>query len=148
MFLYHIVLVKVKPDTSQEALAALSSNIRQLAMVLPSICEISFGPAESKIYEGFVDRTQGYTHALFVKLKSKADLEAYNNHELHQKVRAQIGEIKEDVLAFDFCDRPSKHYKPCWYKKMTIRALWIGAGAAAVAAAVKYFWKPQASKSN
>ena len=56
----HLVLFKVKADTSEDAIQAMQNALRGLQEAIPGILEITVGA-------NFSERSQGFTHGLLVR---------------------------------------------------------------------------------
>jgi hypothetical protein len=92
----HIVLFKVKPDTTPAAAARMLDELRLLPRLVPGIVELSCG-------RNFSSRSQGYSHGLLVRFNDRADLERYIVHPEHQRVVAEsVRPVIEEVLAVDY----------------------------------------------
>ena len=92
----HIVLFKWTDEATKAAIQAAAQALIDLKDKVPGILEISCG-------SNFSDRSQGFTHALVVRFKDRATLEAYGPHPDHQLVvHNHIGPIRADVLAIDY----------------------------------------------
>jgi hypothetical protein len=92
----HMVLFKVKPETPPAAVDAMLEGLRGLKSSSPQIVELTCGANSSA-------RSQGYTHGLFVRFRSRADLEAYAVDPAHQRVVAErIRPITEGILVVDY----------------------------------------------
>jgi hypothetical protein len=89
----HFVLFQWATDASPEAIAHVVTELRVL---IPDILYLTCG-------ENFSPRSQGYTHALTVRLTNCAAFEAYGPHPAHQRVVQEfINPIREAVLAVDY----------------------------------------------
>jgi len=92
----HIVLFKVKPATTSEDAERMLQGLKGLVGRVPTIQELSCGTNTS-------DRNQGFTHGLFVRFRSKADLDAYVNHPEHQRVVTErVRPIVESLIVVDY----------------------------------------------
>jgi len=102
----HIVLVKLKPQTTREDIAEMFEALDDLQEKLPGIVEVASGPYESP--EGL---HKGFTHAVVVTFEDEASRDACLAHPDYEKFRQLV--LKElagglaDLIAFDFkvCDR-------------------------------------------
>jgi hypothetical protein len=91
----HIVLFKLKPDAPADAGERMLERLRGLGSS-PRIVELTCGV-------NFSARSQGFTHGLLVRFRTRADLEAYAVDPEHQKVIAEaIRPVVESVLALDY----------------------------------------------
>jgi hypothetical protein len=102
----HIVLMRFKPQTTHEEIAAIFEAVDDLPARIPGIVDICSGPYESP--EGL---HKGFTHALIVTFADVESRDAYLEHPAHESVKQLIVEQLAgglaDVIAFDFkvCDR-------------------------------------------
>ena len=96
----HIVLLKLKPDTTPEQADALGKELAGLKDKIPGILDFAWGPYASD--EGL---NQGYTHGFIMTFDSAASRDAYLPHPEHEKVKDKVLERitgLQDVIAFDF----------------------------------------------
>lgn len=92
----HMVLFKVKPATPVVATEKMLEELKGLRTQIPAILELTCGTNTS-------DRSQGFTHGLLVRFRSKADLDAYIPHPEHQRVVAEyVRPIIESVIVVDY----------------------------------------------
>jgi hypothetical protein len=102
----HIVLLRLKPQTTHEEIAEIFEALDDLQDKIPGIVDICSGPYESP--EGF---NKGFTHAFVVTFADGESRDAYLQHPAHEVVKQLIidrlaGGLA-DLIAFDFkvCDR-------------------------------------------
>jgi hypothetical protein len=102
----HIVLLRLKPQTTPEDIAEIFESLDDLQAKIPGIVEICSGPYESP--EGL---HKGFTHAFIVTFADGESRDAYLEHPAHELVKQRLlrhlaGGLA-DVIAFDFkvCDR-------------------------------------------
>ncbi len=92
----HIVLFKVKSEASATDADRMLEELRGLAKSVPTILELTCGTNISS-------RNQGFTHGLFVRFGSRADLEAYMRHPEHQRVlEDHIRPITENIIVVEY----------------------------------------------
>jgi len=92
----HIVLFKWTEEATPEAISTVLQELRKLPESIPGIITLTCG-------ENFSERAKGYTHGLYVRFESRADLDVYGPHPAHQHVvQTHINPIRADVLAFDY----------------------------------------------
>lgn len=92
----HIVLFKWKPEALPNEIEEILNQLRELPIAIPDLLRLSAG-------ENFSARSQEYTHALVAYFQSRAGLEKYRYHPVHQKVvEEMINLIVVDILAADF----------------------------------------------
>lgn len=92
----HIVLFRWTPEALPEAIGQAMSGLRALKGQIPGVQDLTCG-------ENFSARSQGFTHALVVRLDNRAALEAYGPHPAHQRVVQEfIAPISADILAVDY----------------------------------------------
>jgi len=96
----HIVLLKLKPETTSEQAETLGKELAGLKDKIPGILDFAWGPYSSD--EGL---NQGYTHGFVMTFDGAASRDAYLPHPEHEKVKAKVLEHingLQDVVAFDF----------------------------------------------
>ena len=93
----HIVLVKLKPDTSDDTVADIYGQLAGLQELIPGIVHFSGGPYTSP--EGF---NKGFTHAFVMTFSSPEARDAYLPHPEHERIKRVILDSAEDALAFDY----------------------------------------------
>lgn len=92
----HIVLFKFHETASTEAINAGLDALRALKNEIPGILELTCG-------ENFTNRSQGFTHALYVRFVDKEALAAYGPHPKHVAVGTDhFNAIRADILAVDY----------------------------------------------
>ena len=92
----HMVLFKVKSDASATDAEQMLKELRGLAKRIPAVLELTCGTNLSS-------RNQGFTHGLFVRFRSREDLDVYINHPEHQRVVAErVRLITENIVVVDY----------------------------------------------
>lgn len=92
----HLVLFKVKPGVSDDAIEAMKQALRGLQEAIPGVLEITVG-------DNFSERSQGFTHGLLVRFEDRAALDTYIPHPAHEDARNNyILPIVDDVLVVDY----------------------------------------------
>lgn len=91
----HIVLFKLKPETTTAEKEALLEALRGLEGKIQGIVSLSAG-------ESFTDRHKGYTIGLVVRFTDREALERYGPHPEHVPVKELAGRLSEDVIAVDY----------------------------------------------
>jgi hypothetical protein len=82
----HIVLFNARPDATDDAIKRFIDGANSLK-VLPGVISISVGSTFAE--EWMLDRRDGITHTLSVRLKSKDALKVYQDHPFHIKVKTE-----------------------------------------------------------
>lgn len=80
----HIVLLKVRPDVTEEDIKRLIDGANSLKAI-PGVITITVG--STFVEEWMSDRRDGVTHSISVRLESKDALKVYQDHQLHVKVK-------------------------------------------------------------
>lgn len=93
----HMVILKFKPEVTQERIDELFAMVDAMQGKIPGIEYCKGGPYSSP--EGF---NQGYTHGFLVTFKDAAARDAYLPHPEHDKVRDALLASIEAAVAFDF----------------------------------------------
>jgi hypothetical protein len=91
----HLVLFAVNNDASAEDVENLLTNIRDLKGSIPNVVDLSVG-------EDFSGRAKGYTHGLFVRLRTADDLRAYLDHPDHRVVVEKLEALTTGRLVVDY----------------------------------------------
>ena len=91
----HIVLFKLKPETTQAEKEELLQKLRGLEGKIEGMVSLSAG-------ESFTNRHQGYTIGLVVRFVDKEALARYGPHPEHVPVKAYADQVCEDVIAVDY----------------------------------------------
>jgi hypothetical protein len=73
----HLVLFKVRRDASPEAAEEMVRRLRALEGEVPGILALSCGA-------NFSERSQGYTHGLYVRFPDRDALQTYQVHPRHR----------------------------------------------------------------
>lgn len=73
----HIVLFKARQDATTEEVEQMLRRLRLLKEEVPGIIELSCGA-------NFSERSQGFTHGLYVRFPDRAALDSYQVHPKHQ----------------------------------------------------------------
>ena len=97
----HIVLLKVKKDTSAEDIKNLIEGTKSLRTI-PGVISITVGPTFAE--EWMPDRRNGHTHTLSCRLQNKEALRVYQDHPLHDKVKKEclLPLLVEPPMAVDY----------------------------------------------
>eukprot|EP00984_Skeletonema_dohrnii_P015095 scaffold6461_cov101-Skeletonema_dohrnii-CCMP3373.AAC.1 len=82
----HIVLLKVKPEASDEDIKKLIEGAQSLRTI-PGVISITVGSTFAE--EWMPDRRNGHTHTLSCRLQSKEALRVYQDHPLHAQVKKE-----------------------------------------------------------
>ncbi len=89
------MLFAVNDDASPEDVEDLLASIRNLRGSIPNVMDLSVG-------EDFSGRAKGYTHGIFVRLRTTDDLRAYLNHPEHQAVVEKLDALTTGRLVVDY----------------------------------------------
>ncbi len=91
----HLVLFTVKEDVRAEDVEDLLASLKELKKGIPNVVDISVG-------ENFSERSQGYTHGLFVRFQTVDDLRSYISHPDHQAVGEKLDAMTTGRLVVDY----------------------------------------------
>jgi hypothetical protein len=92
----HIVLFKWTAEATPQQIDTAMTELRALQGQIDGIIHLTCGA-------DFSGRAHGFTHALIVRFRDRAALEAYGPHPAHQSVvQNRINPIRADVLACDY----------------------------------------------
>jgi len=93
----HIALIQFKAETSEEQIQKLFDEILDITETIPGIEDYVSGTNMSP--EGL---NQGFTHGFVITFSDSATRDAYLVHPEHQRIKTQLVEAAQAVLAFDF----------------------------------------------
>jgi hypothetical protein len=97
----HIVLMKCKPEASEEEIEQVFAALAELKESIPGI--VAFEAGENNSPEGVA---RGYTHAFTMDFVDEQARDTYLPHPEHEKVKIMIRRIRdespESVLVVDF----------------------------------------------
>jgi quinol monooxygenase YgiN len=92
----HIVLFKLKPETTAEQRAQMKAELKGLRDKVPGVVDLSLG-------ENFSERSQGFEIGLVVRFTDRQALEGYLPHPAHRACVEQfIHPIRLDTLVVDY----------------------------------------------
>lgn len=92
----HVVLIKAKPEATEEQKTRLIAELGALKDKVPGITGLSVG-------RNFSERSQGFEIGLVVRFVDRASLDAYGPHPAHQEVVQQfLAPVKQDVIVVDY----------------------------------------------
>lgn len=91
----HVVLFTVRDDISSEDKEDLMRSLGALKGVVPGVVDLSVG-------EDFSGRSGGYTHGLFVRLRTHDDLQGYMQHPDHLAVVEKLEERTTGRIVVDY----------------------------------------------
>jgi ureidoacrylate peracid hydrolase len=102
----HVVLVKVKPGTSQEQIDAMVAGYNSMKDAIPELLSWSMGPN--------VRRDGEFTHAMVGVVENLETLKRYVDHPLHQRVSAELGRpiFEKRVIADYEFDLEAEPWEP------------------------------------
>jgi len=89
----HIVLLKFKPELTQDEKDELFEKIAALKDIIPGITYYCGGKSISK-----EKREQGFTYGFLVTFESESARDAYLDHPEHQKVGEEILSYTDDNI--------------------------------------------------
>jgi Stress responsive A/B Barrel Domain len=94
----HLVLFTLKEGTSREDEEDVISTFRELRGKIPNLVDFSIG-------KNFSERSQGYTHGLFVRFQTRDDLQDYLKHPEHLSAVKKLDALQEGeriVVDYEF----------------------------------------------
>lgn len=101
LMIRHIVLMRCKPEASQEEIERVFAALAALKDTIPGI--LAFEAGENNSPEGV---NRGYTHGFTMDFTDEQARDTYLPHPEHEKVKVQIGQIldtsSDSVLVVDF----------------------------------------------
>ena len=102
----HVVLLRFKPETSEETVASIFRSLDGLRNKIPGLLDFSGGPYSSP--EGL---NRGFTHGFVMTFADESSRDQYLPHPDHEVVKQQIvpwldGGL-DGVIAFDWLEQGS-----------------------------------------
>eukprot|EP00801_Mesodinium_rubrum_P015416 Mrub_15891.p3 GENE.Mrub_15891~~Mrub_15891.p3 ORF type:complete len:116 (-),score=7.79 Mrub_15891:5-316(-) len=92
----HVVLFKWKDGFTDDLDKQISDKLFSMPNHIEEIIDVSYGKT-------FKENSNGWTHCLVVRLKSKDDLDTYRMHPYHQDlVTTLIRPNMQDIMAMDY----------------------------------------------
>lgn len=99
--LRHIVLFHLNPETFNQSEA--EKFLAVMRGSVPGLLSIEFGPKTVTPFEGYIDRSGAYTHALTSQHKDAAALGVYTSHPDHVVLATYLrSHAVSPPLAIDF----------------------------------------------
>lgn len=101
----HIVLVKLNCDDDSKDIREFYDGL-DLLKSIDGVIDIWYGNQDS-MYQGYLERNKGYTHAFAVLFDSKNSLQNYDSHPLHIEFKTKSSPILDTaadnpILAIDY----------------------------------------------
>ncbi|WP_394821499.1 Dabb family protein [Pendulispora albinea] len=97
----HIVLFKFMTTATSKAIDDLMAQVRALPKEIPGIVDVACGRNVSP-------RSQAYTHAITLRFRNRAALDAFYAHPAHLRlIRESIKPIVSELLPVDYEDTPT-----------------------------------------
>ena len=94
----HIVLLKLKSDTTEEQVQTLTDALLEMENEIPGIAEVSAGMNNSP--EG---KAHNFDYGFIVRFEDAAARDTYLPHPVHRQVATEyLRPIVDDVLVFDY----------------------------------------------
>jgi hypothetical protein len=87
--LYHLVLLRLTSNISKQQEAELYTALDALRDI-PGVVYLQCGKCDKNVYDGYQERSHGYTHSLVTVLEDAAALEVYDKNTYHIYVKQQI----------------------------------------------------------
>ncbi|KAL0079933.1 hypothetical protein J3Q64DRAFT_1751849 [Phycomyces blakesleeanus] len=91
----HIVIVKFKPEVTEEVKQQAIRDVIALKEVIPEIINCSAGTT-------YTDRSKGYEHGWVVELEKEEHLPLYAEHPSHLDFVKQYKPLFADLIALDY----------------------------------------------
>jgi hypothetical protein len=92
----HVVLLRFPADLDAADDEAIRTKVAAWPHGMPMLVGLRFGSDITGT------RSHGYQYLLFTEFASKADLDGYRGHRVHQEFLAWIRERGVETLAFDY----------------------------------------------
>lgn len=93
----HVALIKFKEGTTEDQIQKAFEELMDLSESVPGVEDYVAGPNNSP--EGL---NKGYGHGFVMTFTDAAARDGYLAHPDHERVKASVLPLVEDVLVFDF----------------------------------------------
>lgn len=93
----HIVLMKLKPRTTEDQARQALKRIEDLKDAIPEILDVNLGSNLNAL----PDRNLGYTHGFTMHFATPETLKAYAEHPMHREAGRGLRAISESIIDFD-----------------------------------------------
>ena len=93
----HIALIKFKEGTTEEQIHEVFDQLMDLSEAVPGVEDYVAGANNSPEASN-----KGYTHGFVMTFTDAGARDAYLPHPDHEKVKASVLPLVEEVLVFDF----------------------------------------------
>ena len=91
----HIVLLKPKPEVSEDQIASALEHIQALQQAIPGIINVQVGANLNGT------NNQGYTHGFVMQFASTEIFKGYAPHPAHQPVSQELRQISDGIIDFN-----------------------------------------------
>jgi hypothetical protein len=91
----HTVLLRPKPETSDEEIATVLAHVQDLQQTIPGILQVQVGPNLNS------SNNHGYTYGFVMRFASKEHLRDYAPHPVHRLVSDELVRISQSIIDFD-----------------------------------------------
>lgn len=98
MPVYHVVLLKLKPDVNKAQTDNFAATAKKMVGKIPGLLDLQAGPGLAVS----APRAKGYDMGLVATLEKVDDIAPYGTHPAHSETQRLREEISDDALAFDF----------------------------------------------
>ena len=95
MAVHHMVWIRFRPDVSDDRIAEIEADLRQLPARVPGVQSMTMG-------RNFTDRANGCTHGISVILDDRAALAHYAVEPFHADIARRLRESCDVVMAVDY----------------------------------------------
>ena len=93
----HFVSFKFKPSTSKEQIQNVTNVLYALKDKIPQVISIEYGANNSP-----EDLNKGFTQSFLITFANEKDRDIYLTHPEHEKFKALMKPLVEDVFVFDY----------------------------------------------
>lgn len=91
----HIVLLNLKPETTESETTNALARIRDLQQVIPGILDVQTGQNLNS------PKGQGYTYGFVMHFPDREHLKAYASHPTHILAGKELVRISQSIIDFD-----------------------------------------------
>jgi hypothetical protein len=90
----HVVLLQLKPTTSENELQAVFQQIHRFQELIPGVINIKTG-------HNLSEANRGYTHGFIIQFASDDLFRGYAPHPAHKPVSDELQRICQSIIDFD-----------------------------------------------
>jgi antibiotic biosynthesis monooxygenase (ABM) superfamily enzyme len=95
MAITHVVLLQLKPETTEEQVLAALEHVQELQQKIPGIISVHVGKNLNTTHN------QGYTYGFVMQFETLGHLRAYAPHPDHRVVGSELESMSQSIIDYD-----------------------------------------------